>query len=229
MTKESYKCPNSKECGKYVCKPTLRGRQANYDKRTAVLDYLPRINIRMKSGNLMTTAKSEIVVMVQNRHLFEAKFKFDASVNENLQNDLYSTAKVSCSDKYFEIDPADIHIKGGKQKDEMRENGDYVKGKEAGITVSVSPKHYSTGPRNVKFSIRCVFQTKLKLKDDKSEKDKKDAKEKVKKVENVIDTELPYILDFDLGPPKTPSVVPQPMSSMPNISESKEVKDTPAP
>jgi len=34
-----------KQCGKYVCKPTLRGRQANYDKRTAVLDYLPRINI----------------------------------------------------------------------------------------------------------------------------------------------------------------------------------------
>ena len=32
MTKESYKCPNA-SCGKYVCKPTLRGRQANYDKR----------------------------------------------------------------------------------------------------------------------------------------------------------------------------------------------------
>merc|ERR1712228_643427 len=52
MTKESYKCPN-KGCNKYVCKPTLRGRQANYDKRTAVLDYLPRINVRLKSLNLM--------------------------------------------------------------------------------------------------------------------------------------------------------------------------------
>ena len=49
MTKESYKCPN-KCCEKYVCKPTLRGRQANYEKRTAVLDYLPKIEIKLISG-----------------------------------------------------------------------------------------------------------------------------------------------------------------------------------
>merc|ERR1712241_74227 len=157
---------------------------------------------------------------VQNRHLFEATFKFDASINDNLENDLYSTAKISCSEQWFEIDPADIHIKGGKQKDEMRDNGDYVKGKEAGVTVRVTPKHYSTGPRNVKFSILCVFKTKIQIKDDKSDKDKK-SKEK-----EPIDTEMPYILDFDLGPPKTPQMVGQPLPSMGHISESNEVKDT---
>ena len=204
MTKESYKCP-VKNCNKYVCKPTLRGRQANYDKRTAVLDYLPRINIRMKSGNLMTMTKSEIVVMVQNRHLSEATFHFDASVNENLQNDLYSTAKISCSSQEFTIDPADIHIKGGHQRDKKYDDGNYVKGKEAGITVVVEPKHYSTGPRNVKFSILCAFKTKLRLKDDKSVDREKKEEEEEKKTQQ-IDVDLPYILDFDLGPAKTPNV-----------------------
>lgn len=230
MTKESFKCPN-KGCNKYVCKPTLRGRQANYDKRTAVLDYLPRINIRLKSGNLMTTSKSEIIVMVQNRHLFEAKFKFDASVNENLQNDLYSTAKVSCSDKYFEIDPADIHIKGGKQKDEMRDNGDYVKGKEAGICVSVTPKHYSTGPRNVKFSILCVFETKMHIKEDKNEKEKdslkKDKENNKDDNKQLVGVELPYILDFDLGLAKTPSVdMSMTTSKAPTTATSTITKET---
>merc|ERR1712228_972761 len=104
---------------------------------------------------------------------------------------------------------------GGKQKDVTMDNGDYVKGKEAGITVAITPKHYSTGPRNVKFSILCRFKTKILLKDDKNENE-------------AVDAELPYILDFDLGPPKTPSVVAQPIPSLPNISEKEEVKDKPA-
>merc|ERR1711971_1202682 len=108
----------------------------------------------------------------------------------------------------------------------------YVKGKEAGVTVSVTPKHYSTGPRNIKFSILCCFQTKMQLKDDKNDSSSKektsaigkkdDEKEKEKKL---IDTEMPYILDFDLGPAKMPKVVGQPLPSLGNISESNEVKD----
>merc|ERR1711933_153903 len=107
-----------------------------------------------------------------------------------------------------------------------RENGNYVKGKEAGITGSVIPKHYSTGPRNVKFSILCVFKTKLQLKEDKNEKESKEKKltKDDEKNKEVIDAELPYILDFDLGLAKTPNLA-QPMSSLPNISESKEVND----
>mmetsp|Transcript_14590 Transcript_14590/g.22830 ORF Transcript_14590/g.22830 Transcript_14590/m.22830 type:complete len:721 (-) Transcript_14590:173-2335(-) len=233
MTKESYKCPN-RACGKYVCKPTLRGRQANYDKRTAVLDYLPRINIRLLSGNLMTTSKSELLIMVQNRHLHAAEFMFDTSINED---DLYSTAKIACSSDWFLVDPADIHIKGGKQKDETRANGDYVKGKEAGVHFSVSPKHYSTGPRDVKFSVRCVFKTKLQLKEDKSDsgttsttkdagstKDDKDSKNSSSSKDkedatSLMQVELPYILDFELGPPKTPELATtaSPSSSSPGL------------
>ena len=228
MTKESYKCP-VKECGKYVCKPTLRGRQANYDKRTAVLDYLPRINIKLISGNLTTKVKSEIIIMVQNRHLYQASFKFDPKINEN---DLYSTATISCSQEWFTIDPADIHIKGGKQKDEKRSNGDYIKGKEAGIKFKVEPKFIS-GQKDVKFCVKCIFKTKLQLKDDKSDNNKDNKSDKDKKSKNkdkidnkLIDTELPYILDFELGPPKSaiqPPISSQPpISTQPSIPEDKE-------
>merc|ERR1719464_1433577 len=217
MTKESFKCPNSKECGKYVCKPTLRGRQANYDKRTAVLDYLPRLNLALVKGHsLRTTSTCDLRVCVQNRHLQSATFQFLTAVNDDYP---YSTAKVSCSSEWFEIDPADIHIKGGAQRSEERVNGDWVKGKEAGVILKVTPKHYSTGPRNVKFSVQCVFKTRLVLKDDKeskvggsalgataSEETKKgNGKEKGKEEKgNLIDAELPYILDFELGLPKAP-------------------------
>ena len=202
MTKESYKCPNTKECGKYVCKPTLRGRQANYDKRTAVLDYLPRIDIELKSGELKTGRKSQIVVMVQNRHFQEAKFKFDASINKN---DLYSTAKISCSGDEFEIDPFDIHIKRGTQRNINKPNGDYVKGKEAGVIFDIEPKYYSSGPRDVKFSVKCIFKTKFQLKEEK----KSDSNSSLSTSnDEFIDTVLSYILDFELGPPKVTEVTP---------------------
>ena len=55
---------------------------------------------------------------------------------------------MACSAEWFSIDPDDIHIKGGTQRDEKR-----AKGKEAGVILSVMPKHYITGPRNVKFSV----------------------------------------------------------------------------
>ena len=237
MTKESYKCP-IKECGKYVCKPTLRGRQANYDKRTAVLDYLPRINIKLKTGQLKTGRKSQIIIMVQNRHLQEAKFKFDPSINEN---DLYSTAKISCCTDEFEIDPADIHIKGGKQRNINKPNGDYIKGKEAGVIFEIEPRHYSSGPRDVKFSVKCIFKTKLQLKDDKSDTSKdhdnnnnnnndKDSKNKSSLTSKggqsgnkLIDTVLPYILDFELGPPKATDVTPS--LSTPSIKEDQEEEE----
>eukprot|EP01084_Bolivina_argentea_P156467 272702_1 len=221
MTKESYKCP-VKTCGKYVCKPTLRGRQANYDKRTAVLDYLPRINIELKSAQGMRTGtKAEILVMVQNRHLYEASFKFDTTCNEN---DLYSTAKISCSNEWFQIDPADIHIKGGKQKDMKKPNGDYVKGKEAGVTFEVTPKHYHSGARNIKFSVECLFKTKLQLKDDKStdQNAPKDSKNQAKSSSGkkvLIETELPYILDFELGEPSQPKT---PEIAMQSIEENND-------
>merc|ERR1719295_1656217 len=222
MTKESYKCPNGK-CAKYVCKPTLRGRQANYDKRTAVLDYLPRVALEVVAGSLMTTEESTVCVMLQNRHLHEAQIRFDAAVNDE---DLYSTAKIECSSEWFTIDRADIHIMGGPQRDEKRENGDYVKGKEAGILVTVTPKHYSTGPRDVKFSIRCTFKTKLQLKEDqkdgnhKSSNDDKN-KKSGKQQQPLCEVQMPYILDFDLGPPKTaktPDLTRMPLSALLSLS-----------
>ena len=173
--------------------------------RTAVLDYLPRVNLEVVKGTLMTTEKSVLCVMLQNRHLHEAQIRFDAAVNDE---DLYSTAKIECSSEWFTIDRADIHIMGGPQRDEKRENGDYVKGKEAGILVTVTPKHYSTGPRDVKFSIRCTFKTKLQLKEDqkdgnhKSSNDDKN-KKSGKQQQPLCEVQMPYILDFDLGPPKT--------------------------
>ena len=140
-------------------------------------------------------------------------FRFEASVNDE---DLYSTAKVECSSEWFTIDRADIHIMGGPQREEKRDGGDYVKGKEAGIMVTVTPKHYSTGPRDVKFSIRCTFKTKMQLKEDKGSKesaaaattadggDDDDKKGKKKKSQQpLVEVEMPYVLDFDLGPPKT--------------------------
>merc|ERR1712060_718666 len=88
-----------------------------------------------------------------------------------------------------------------------------IKGKEAGVIFSIIPKHYSTGPRDVKFSVKCIFKTKLQLKDDKNQnKDDKNDKNKKKNEKDkqnqnpLIDTELPYILDFELGPPKTPDL-----------------------
>jgi len=218
MTKESYRCPNKEECGKYVCKPTLRGRQANYDKRTAVLDYLPRINIEAKSGSFETQKPTVILVMVQNRHLHAAQFKFDASINEN---DPYCSANIECPTRWFDVDPADIHIKGGTQKKQEWENGkykDYVSGKEAGLHCVVTPKTY-VQQKDVKFFIKCTFKTKIKLKEDKSEKQgggkdekgfkdlkelkslrSKDDHKNSGKTEVLRDVELSYILDFELGP-----------------------------
>merc|ERR1712083_251831 len=171
------------------------------------------VNLEIVKGTLMTTEKSTLSVMLQNRHLHEAEMKFDCAVNAE---DLYSTAKVECSSEWFAVDRADIHIMGGPQRDEKRENGDYVKGKEAGIMVTVTPKHYSTGPRDVKFSIRCTFKTKMQLKEDKGSKesaaaattadggDDDDKKGKKKKSQQpLVEVEMPYVLDFDLGPPKT--------------------------
>merc|ERR1712013_693578 len=189
-TKESFKCPNSKECGKYVCKPTLRGRQANYDKRTAVLDYLPRLNLALVNGSVLRVGdECALRVCVQNRHLQSAQFRFLCAVN-----------------------------------------GDDLKGKEAGVVLKVTPKFYSSGPRNVKFSVQCVFRTKLQLKDDKEskvgasagaggvEEKKKKEKGKVEKG-NLIDAELPYILDFELGVPKAPD------DGAMSIAESEEKKE----
>jgi len=224
MTKESYRCPN-KGCGKYVCKPTLRGRQANYDKRTAVLDYLPRVNLDVVKGTLMTTEKSVLCVMLQNRHLHQADIRFDASVNDE---DSYSTAKIECSSSWFTIDRADIHITGGPQREEKREGGDYVKGKEVGIMVTVTPRAYSAGPRDVKFSIRCTFKTKLQLKEDKggkgmetkTEGKEEDSKKKKKNQYPLKEVEMPYILDFDLGPPKM-AKSPEPATATKTASKIK--------
>merc|ERR1712129_103459 len=185
----------------------------NYDKRTAVLDYLPRLNLALVNGSVLRVGdECSLRVCVQNRHLQSAQFKFLCAVNGD---DLYSTAKVQCSEGWVVIDPADIHIKGGAQRSEERANGDYVKGKEAGVVLKVTPKFYSSGPRNVKFSVQCVFRTKLQLKDDKESKvgasagaggvEAKKKKEKGKEEKgNLIDAELPYILDFELGVPKAP-------------------------
>merc|ERR1712083_1043675 len=63
---------------------------------------------------------------------------------------------------------------------------------------------------DVKFSIRCTFKTKLQLKEDKggkgmetkTEGKEEDSKKKKKNQYPLKEVEMPYILDFDLGPPK---------------------------
>merc|ERR1711902_95957 len=61
------------------------------------------------------------------------------------------------------------------------------------------------GPRDVKFSVKCLFKTKLQLKNDKI-KNKNNKNNDKQKDNPLIETELPYILDFELGPPKTPDL-----------------------
>ena len=149
MTKESYKCPN-RVCEQYVCKPHLRGAQANFEKRTAVLDFLPRVVIEVVSGDLLASAPSTILVKFQNRHMEDAKFTIDCSINER---DPFSTAGVECSTKEFEMDPINIHIKGGTKKERKDENGDYINGKEVGIHFKVTPKYYTQADIRVEYSI----------------------------------------------------------------------------
>lgn len=220
MTKEAYKCPHEK-CGKYVCKPVLRGSQAIYDKRTAVLDYLPKINLELGiifilfciciifclivSGGLLTTAESVLLIYVQNRHLEKATFVLDASVNEN---DTYSTAKIHCSNEEFTMDEADIHIKGGSQMDIVRENGDFVKGKEAGVHFKVKPHEWMED--DVKFCVQMKFTTMLTVKEASSTKSTRPKPEnlKTKKVFTAQKCSLTFIFDINLGPPRKPGMSP---------------------
>jgi len=214
MTKESYKCPQP-SCQKYVCKPTLRGRQANFDKRTAVLDYLPRVEIKLISGNLLATTTSKILVIFTNRHLQNGKFILDSSVNDG---DKFSTADVKCNNnEYFEIDAANIHIKGGAKPLNKRDNNDYTIGKESGVHFDITPKFYSEN--DIKFSVKITFETVLEIKDDKSgssashkpsgtNSDDANRKRDLTKQRGLkheqIQVTLPYIIDFNLGPAKLP-------------------------
>eukprot|EP01084_Bolivina_argentea_P121373 215073_1 len=188
MNKESYKCPNTK-CSRYVCKPhkaRCRERQATYDKRTTVLEYLPRINVKVKSNNVL-------LIMVQNRDLHEVKFKFDCETNNDY---LYSTANISCSNEWFEIDSADIKITGGQPKHIIKNNGNYIKGREAGIHFKIKPKFY-TEERDIKFSVQCILKMPFQLEHDQHQTTSLENKNN-----KLYDVELPYILDFELGSPQ---------------------------
>ena len=79
-TKESYKCP-IKGCESFICKPTMRGRTASYEVRTAVMDILPKITIELKSGNLMPNQETVYELRIQNRHTYNLVFSFDHRLN----------------------------------------------------------------------------------------------------------------------------------------------------
>ena len=150
--------------------------------------------------------------MFTSRHLQASKFKLDTSVNEK---DKLATADIKCSNEYFEIDAANIHIKGGAKPLNKRPNGDYSNGKEAGVHFDVTSKLYSE--TDIKFSVKLTFETILEIKEDKASSIKdtripsKDVKRDLKKQQSLkhekINVTLPYIIDFNLGPAKKPGLI----------------------
>lgn len=208
-TKESFRCPY-KHCGSYVCKPTMSGRNGNpFEVRTAVLDFLPRVTLEIVSGGCVTTAVTKILMRFQNRHVEDAKIQVDPSINEEStsfngkeeqeddedlelsehdQFDSFVTVtNVECSKDEYEVDAMDIHTKKDKEpKDKTYPNGDFVKGKEAGIHLSFKPKYYE--PTDIKFALRVKLTTKISCMD-----------EHTKKPGPLQDVTLPYVLDFFLG------------------------------
>ncbi|ETO12056.1 hypothetical protein RFI_25322, partial [Reticulomyxa filosa] len=240
-TKESFRCPY-KHCSSYVCKPTLSGRGANFDIRTAVLDYLPRVTLEVISGGLVSNVVSKILMRFQNRHMEEAQIQIDTVIaesdtnfngkdedeeEEDLNDDDDDDEKkdneqghdqplfdpfIECSKEVITIDPMDIHTKKGVEiRDKTFPNGDFVKGKEAGIHLSFKPKYYE--PADIKFTLRVNFSTKLASTDES------------KTPSPLQEVHLSYLLDFFLGQSIKPgNTNPAPIAEAENNEEGDPTK-----